>query len=413
VIPDPSQRSMPELAELLRQNPAAFDAEATADVNHANYVMGLPLAAHVAAKVAAELHFAHGLPCQFEFTLTSTLLPGAPPVAAIFYPDRTSMGRWLFLLAGDRWHCSRYVYPPPPDPDADPEDVPGDAAGEPGVYVKHTWMQSLTIDTPSDDVVRHILTWVTTTDTAYDPVLPHRTVDVEGIGWCASHPGDRDDYPTYHPWFGGARDLTPMPYLALTAVRGPLRPVAPPDPVRLNIFAGGLHMAGNRAVVTLAVAAWRAAKYLRQEGVPAPSTPLLSANEADPAAKAFTRLMLWGKSLDEHPSNAAGGSQRIDRDQAEAIAGMLTALCVLLDVAYDIPAFVALAFQRAADYHATHERTTPLAPPVVWRAMADQYLQPGTATGEHAQERAREFYDYLLTGSDHHKPSIWDTGKAR
>jgi hypothetical protein len=219
---------------------------------------------------------------------------------------------------------------------------------------------------------------------------PYRVVDRENQGWYqASQPGGGTLYTAS---YGFERDLPPRTYEELAATRAPLRPVEPvadADVAELErLFAD----AGRKTVTTLAAALEAVFHRVRTEhGGDRPGhwmTPgggfdsyqfarrtLMAGREGSWESQFLAEIILFGNGLNLAPESrtmrdpgarrAAGPGKRVNQAARDQIADVLWRWVASPFRYTEVAETLASIVSRYCDEHGG------------WRAVADQWLQPG------------------------------------
>ncbi|HEY3514595.1 MAG TPA: hypothetical protein VGL36_35775 [Kribbella sp.] len=247
-------------------------------------------------------------------------------------------------------------------------------------------------------------------DAGREDRLPYRVVDGDNQGWLGGD--DPETGSRYSADYGWERDLPDRTYPELVASRGPLRPVLPitrADSEQLReLFAA----AGRRAVTTLAAALEQVVHTLRAGRRGTAGTvggadweyarrTLTAGREGSWESVALIQVVLFGNSLNlAKPSRAtglsnngddlraAGPSKRVDPDVRAALAEMLTGWVTGPARYTEVAETLAAEVSRYCD---------DTAGPDGWRAVADQWLQPGGR----AVTDFRRCYHLLYSQSEH------------
>lgn len=197
----------------------------------------------------------------------------------------------------------------------------------------------------------------------------YRVVDAHHQGW---HPTGSLDGPTvYAADYGFQREGLgdPRTLEQLEAERGPLRPVLPITPEDRAELDGALADAGRRAVYTIAVAVQDAFKQLRErhgglanwDSYQRTRTHLLAGREGSWESEALIDLALWGD-VDK--------TRRIHEPSRQVITDMIVRWVTDPDQYTEVAETLAGVVSRYADEHGG------------WKAVADQWLQPGSLDDE-------------------------------
>lgn len=189
---------------------------------------------------------------------------------------------------------------------------------------------------------------------------PYRVVDRENQGWyLAAQPGDGWLYTAS---YGFQRDLLPRSYEELAATRGPLRPV---EPVADADVAGleRLFAAAGRKTVTTLAAALAAVYYRAAEGPPWSHDfgrrALIAGREGSWESEVLINVMYFGREL------AASRPRRIDLATLDGMTALLWRWVASPDRYTEVAETLASIVSGYCDEHGG------------WRAVADQWLQPG------------------------------------
>jgi hypothetical protein len=196
---------------------------------------------------------------------------------------------------------------------------------------------------------------------------PPRVVDAGGQGWAPTPDG------LYLPDYGPHRGLRPLRHPALSAQRGPLRPVRPATGPDLDTLHRALAGAGHRAVATLAAAL---------AAQPTPGS-LVAGDGYAWESRALLRLATWGAQLPPARVDASG------RDTLAALVGGWVSDPHRYT---EVAATVAAGFGRVAD------GTRSGSPDRAWSRVADPPLHPGGA--DCARGVAALAYLYLMVDTD-------------
>jgi hypothetical protein len=249
---------------------------------------------------------------------------------------------------------------------------------------------------------------------------PSRVVDHNNQGWYRVATLEPTPEPQYEASYGLKRGLTQLAWPELVRTRGPLRPVEPitdADSAQLHeLFAA----AGRRTVTTLASALHQTfAHFVRNRPNPHSGSiheqvqngeqafdfarqSLLAGREGSWESEVLMNIMWFGRELNEAQGERPGPAP----DHAEpapskrvntAVRNQLTEILLRWVTAPDRYTEVAatLAFQVASycDNSAGADG---------WRAVADQWLQPGGL----ASEDFRNCYNLLYSTSRHFDPEL-------
>lgn len=194
-----------------------------------------------------------------------------------------------------------------------------------------------------------------------DPAAPYRVVDRENQGWyLAGQPGGG---ALYTASYGFQRDLLPRTYEGLAATRGPLRPVEAVTDADIAELERLFTAAGRKTVTTLAASL--AAVYYRAIGLGGPDDQararrgLIAGREGSWESEVLIHVMWFGSEL------AAEGSKRIHPAAGDAMTEVLWRWVASPDRYTEVAETLASIVSRYCDEHGG------------WRAVADQWLQPG------------------------------------
>lgn len=210
-----------------------------------------------------------------------------------------------------------------------------------------------------------------------DSEYPYRVVDPEWRGWLHV---DGGIYESDDP--DGLDDL--ICYEELAAVHGPLRPVLPITDEDEDELTGILQRAGRKAVATLLVGMYLAGQALQEpEEAETPSDKLLAGSRGSWEANSFDTL------AGQVGSDLADRPERFDQAGADAISQLLQRWVTdpqrYTEAAETVPSVVSRHAEAAGG----------------WAAIADQWMQPGSASGLSAGT-VESLSSYLLStaGSD-------------
>jgi hypothetical protein len=215
--------------------------------------------------------------------------------------------------------------------------------------------------------------------------LPYRVVDAHNQGWHPS--GTRDDIK-YAADYGFERDLEDRSWDELVATRSPLRPVEPitdEDEAELQRLFGD---AGRKTITTLAAALETVFHGLRESrgGLSNPDSyawarrTLMAGREGSWESELLIEVVLFGNELnlakpgkgrnafDVDALRAAGPSKRVDVDVHRAMVAIFHRWVSDPDRYTEVAETLASVVSRYCD---------DTAGPTGWRAVADQWLQPG------------------------------------
>lgn len=230
---------------------------------------------------------------------------------------------------------------------------------------------------------------------------PRAVVDALGQGWAIY--GDDDAHGTPRLYFAHndpERSLAPMPLDRLTRERGPVRPVSTNVSAQsVDYLTGALRDAGPKAALSVAAAITEAVRECDRRAIPAPTTILVSASESSTAAVLLALIADWGR---DH----AVAPRRLRHSSVEKIVDTLVSWATHPMTAFDVPAVLAQCFAAHADAvglglgliagHPPHNRA-------LWRAVADQYLQPSAVY----REGPDRLYHFLMSESDYYDADLF------
>ena len=226
----------------------------------------------------------------------------------------------------------------------------------------------------------------------------YRVVDHANQGWYPS--SDDLGGVIYAADYGFRRDLAAGSYEDLAATRGPLRPVEPvtdDDRAALHeLFAA----AGRKTITTLAAAIETVFHQVREEhgGLAAPGSwefarrTLTAGREGSWESEVLIEVMLFGNELNLAPATrstrydvdarrAAGPSKRVDVSARQGVAAILHGW--VTDPA---------RYTEVAETMAGIVSSYCDGQPEGWKAVADQWLQPGGLAQAHFSACYRLFY---------------------
>lgn len=241
---------------------------------------------------------------------------------------------------------------------------------------------------------------------------PYRVVDARNQGW---HPvgGHGTEDAWYAADYGFQRDLEDRTWDQLLATRAPLRPVEPitgDDEAELRELFG---RAGRKTITTLAAALETAFHEIREmrrttrnddDSYDWTRRTVMAGREGSWESEVLIEIMLFGNELnlakpgrgpggfDVDVRRVAGPSKRVDVAVRRAMADMFLRWVTDPDRYTELAETLAGVVSRYCD---------ETAGPGGWRAVADQWLQPGGLAQESFSTCYRLFYslsEHLDTG---------------
>lgn len=219
---------------------------------------------------------------------------------------------------------------------------------------------------------------------APEQLFPSRVVDAEQYGWMATAEtlGGPIVYTRHHDVY--------LPFDELRAHRGPLRPVEPITADDRQALRDALALAGRKAVYSLAFATYRTWAEVRADhgGMERPMEShevshrqMIAGRPGSWEASSLIDLALWV---------GHGKPSRIHADAGAAMQAILYRWVTDPDRYTEVAETLAAVVSRYADEHGG------------WRAIADQWLQPGALD----QEGVRVTYSLLYSLSEHFDPAV-------
>jgi hypothetical protein len=213
-----------------------------------------------------------------------------------------------------------------------------------------------------------------------DPV--YRVVDRENQGW---HPVGRAGSTAYAADFGSQRDLPDVPYAELFAARAPLRPVENVTPADVEQLRDLFTEAGRKTVTTLAAALGTVLRRLAEERSGAghrdsweyARRTLIAGREGSWESQVLTDVALFGKEL---------APKRVHPAVQERMAAMFWRWVTGPGRYTEVAETLASVVSSYCDQQETG-----------WKAVADQWLQPGGL----AQADFSTCYRLLYSHSEH------------
>lgn len=240
------------------------------------------------------------------------------------------------------------------------------------------------------------------------PEITYRVVDWENQGWHLA--GGKDGATLYAADYGFMRGLEDRSLAELEATRGPIRPVENITDHDAGALRGLFGMAGRKTVATLAAALETTFHEIRESrgGRDGPGSyeyarrTMMAGREGSWESGFLIEIVLWGNELNlaketralrgVDARRAGGPSKRVDAGVRDVLAGMF------LRWVSDPERFTEVAETLAFAVSCYCDDTAGTGG---WRAVADQWLQPGGL----AQETSSMCYRLFYSLSEH-----FDTG---
>ncbi|MGW9310698.1 hypothetical protein ACWGPQ_22090 [Saccharomonospora azurea] len=235
---------------------------------------------------------------------------------------------------------------------------------------------------------------------------PHRIVDSQQHGWLSRGDGIYEGYDPSEQ-LGDGR-LEPRPLAEIEAQFGQWRPVVPPTADELEELHAAYEAAGNRAIGSAASAIALVYHQARNrfgpwnadiDGTAAYAHRTLTAGRPGSwEAAAIMDVVAFGEELnypvasDASAAEAGPDPERVHQEARDRIAAVVRAWTLSEDRYTEVPATLSRSVAAYADERHGVEG---------WRAIADEWLQPGSPDRENVIGTYRLLYD----ASAHFDPS--------
>jgi len=238
----------------------------------------------------------------------------------------------------------------------------------------------------------------------------YRVVDRFNQGW---HPSGTLDQQVWAADYGFQRNLDDVTSLEeLESDRGPLRPVelaSDEDEAEIRRL---LAAAKRKAVTSLCAALELVCNEVREEakarGMSMPESydyamrTMMCGREGSWESEILRSLIVFGNGLNlvrvkngtAEQMRAAGPAKRVSAEARDGLAAIFRRWVTSPGRYTEVAETLASIVSRYAD---------ETAGPGGWRAVADQWLQPGALSAADG----RDCYNLLYSRSEHHDPSAW------
>jgi hypothetical protein len=207
--------------------------------------------------------------------------------------------------------------------------------------------------------------------------ITYRAVDRDNQGWHPSHGADGGT--VYAADYGFERDLPDRPLDELAATRGPLRPVEPVTEFDVRLLRHDFGEAGRKTITTLAAALETVFHRLcdERDSYQFARRTLMAGREGSWESELLIDVVMFGSGL----NHAANPSKRVNR----VVQGNMAAMFWRWVVAPDRYTEVAETLASIVSSYCDDQDAG-------WKAVADQWLQPGALAQADFSTCYRLFY---------------------